>query len=162
MAILVRGGIAEEFDIDKLLPREWAVCTDDMTIWMCFSPGVVKKMGTYDDMTNQIKATSTEIAELYKQEFLAIEESIKSMYNTIRANHQQIILYYPEMKKWHKETEENAEIAKDSAEKAQTALNQAGWGVFEIDEKGHLIYFMTDYNIIDFQLNNGRLEVVWE
>lgn len=173
MAIQMRRGLKKDFDPNKMLPGEWAVSIDSSTsnqiVWMCFAPGVCKRMGTYEDLKNQIVASSTEIAEIYKEEFAAIENSIKAMKDTVNEQYNTVVMYYPDMKNWYSETQVNAESAKESeekakesAEKAQTALNQAGWGAFDIDENGHLIYFMTDYNKIDFALNNGRLEAIIE
>lgn len=53
MAITMRRGLQADFDASKLLPGEWAVAIDNDTskqvVWMCFAPGVVKRMGTYED-----------------------------------------------------------------------------------------------------------------
>lgn len=49
----MRRGLQADFDASKLLPGEWAVAIDNDTskqvVWMCFAPGVVKRMGTYED-----------------------------------------------------------------------------------------------------------------
>lgn len=58
MAIQMRRGLKADFDPDKMLPGEWAVATDSdsskQIVWMCFAPGVVKRMGTYEDIKKQI------------------------------------------------------------------------------------------------------------
>ena len=50
MAIQMRRGKKVNFDPQKMLPGEWAVSIDSETenqiVWMCFQPGVVKRMGT--------------------------------------------------------------------------------------------------------------------
>lgn len=60
MAIQSRRGLRADFDSTKMLPGEWAVSIDSVTtdqiIWMCFAPGVVKRIATYEDMIPTIDA----------------------------------------------------------------------------------------------------------
>lgn len=53
MAIQNRRGLKKDFDPAKMLPGEFAVSIDSETenqiVWMCFAPGVVKRIGTYED-----------------------------------------------------------------------------------------------------------------
>lgn len=46
--IQIRGGMEENFDPDQMTAREWAVSTDTKKVWMCFRPGLVLRMATYD------------------------------------------------------------------------------------------------------------------
>lgn len=59
MAIQMRRGAYSEFDPLKMKAGEWAVSTDSDTkkqqIWMCFAPGVVKRMGTVEDFDTEIQ-----------------------------------------------------------------------------------------------------------
>lgn len=59
MAIQMRRGAYAEFDPLKMKAGEWAVSTDSDTlkqqIWMCFAPGVVKRIGTIEDFDVEIK-----------------------------------------------------------------------------------------------------------
>lgn len=68
--IQVRRGLYEEFEPTKLMPGEWAVSVDVETsrqvVWMCFSPGVTKRMGTLEDFEEQIKKVTEHILEGYK------------------------------------------------------------------------------------------------
>ena len=65
MAIQMRRGQKADFDPSKMLPGEWAVSIDNDTtrqkVWMCFAPGVVKEMGTYDDLLAIMEAHYAEI-----------------------------------------------------------------------------------------------------
>ena len=78
MAIQNRRGLKKDFDLTKMLPGEWAVTIDPETenqmVYMCFSPGVVKRMGTYEDFKNQVDEATWEI----KEEYLAAVESASS------------------------------------------------------------------------------------
>ena len=78
MAIQNRRGLKKDFDPTKMLPGEWAVTIDPETenqmVYMCFAPGVVKRMGTYEDFKDQIDEATGEI----KEEYLAAVESASS------------------------------------------------------------------------------------
>jgi len=68
MAIQMRRGQYADFDPSKMTPGEWAVAIDNDTtkqiIWMCFAPGVVKRIGTYEDY---IRMIDEYIAENYSE-----------------------------------------------------------------------------------------------
>lgn len=59
MAITMRKGAYADFDPSKMKAGEWAVSTDTdsnkQQVWMCFSPGVVKRMGTVEDFDMEIQ-----------------------------------------------------------------------------------------------------------
>lgn len=59
MAIQMRRGTYAQFDPSKMKAGEWAVSTDSDTkkqqIWMCFAPGIVKRMGTVEDFNIEIQ-----------------------------------------------------------------------------------------------------------
>lgn len=59
MAIQMRRGAYAQFDPSKMKAGEWAVSTDSDTkkqqIWMCFAPGIVKRMGTVEDFDIEIQ-----------------------------------------------------------------------------------------------------------
>ena len=59
MAITMRKGAYADFDPSKMKAGEWAVSTDTdsnkQQVWMCFSPWVVKRMGTVEDFDMEIQ-----------------------------------------------------------------------------------------------------------
>ena len=59
MAITMRKGAYADFNPSKMKAGEWAVSTDTdsnkQQVWMCFSPGVVKRMGTVEDFDMEIQ-----------------------------------------------------------------------------------------------------------
>ena len=82
MAIKNRRGPYNKFDPTKLLPGEWAVvlsgdpnASDGLACYMCFGAGVVKRMATYEDMVDNIAASSGEVvaAEVGRQCKAAIQ-----------------------------------------------------------------------------------------
>lgn len=46
--IQMRRGAEENFDPDQMTAGEWAVSTDSKKVWMCFQPGLVLRMATYE------------------------------------------------------------------------------------------------------------------
>lgn len=43
-----RRGAEENFDTNQMTAGEWAVSTDSKKVWMCFQPGLVLRMATYE------------------------------------------------------------------------------------------------------------------
>lgn len=74
MAITMRKGAYADFDPSKMKAGEWAVSTDTdsnkQQVWMCFSPGVVKRMGTVEDFDMEIQI-------LIKQYLDSMAESVE-------------------------------------------------------------------------------------
>lgn len=46
--IQMRHGAEENFDPDQMTAGEWAVSMDSKKVWMCFAPGLVLRMATYE------------------------------------------------------------------------------------------------------------------
>lgn len=70
MAIQTRRGNFTEFNPNKMLPGEWATALaddpsakDGAAVYMCFAPGNTKRMATYQDMQENIKAVTQEITD---------------------------------------------------------------------------------------------------
>lgn len=84
MAIQVRRGLKADFDPTKLLPGEWAVSIDSATsnqmVWMCFAPGVVKQIGTYEDFRTMIQ-------EIFKDGVNVSDEQIAQAVEDYLAEH---------------------------------------------------------------------------
>lgn len=84
MAIQLRGGEYKDFDPEKLRPRELAVvlsgdpnASTGRSVYICFAPGVVKRLTTYEDFENEIKNATSDIqAEFTEDIRLAIGNAI--------------------------------------------------------------------------------------
>lgn len=46
--IQMRKGNEPDFEPDQMTAGEWAVSTDTKKVWMCFAPGIVRRMATYE------------------------------------------------------------------------------------------------------------------
>lgn len=70
MAVQTRRGAYENFDPDKLLAGEWATvlsgdpnASDGRAAYLCFDPGEIKRMATFEDMRENIDAVTEDIVE---------------------------------------------------------------------------------------------------
>lgn len=70
MAIQNRRGSYSDFDKSKLVSGEWAVVTSGdpasnsgRSVYMCFEPGQVKRMATYEDMTDNITNATADVVK---------------------------------------------------------------------------------------------------
>lgn len=55
MAIRMRIGDEEKFVASKMVPGEWAVSKDVKYVRMCFAPGIVRRMATYEAFEEDMK-----------------------------------------------------------------------------------------------------------
>ncbi len=78
-----RRGLRDDFDPEKMLPGEWAVSTDrdtgDQVVWMCFQAGSVKRMGTYEDLSDHIERISDDIKRDYAGAFQTMTAYVEEM-----------------------------------------------------------------------------------
>lgn len=65
----MRRGEYSKFDAESMLPGEWAVVlesdpngTGGRSLYMCFSPGVVKRIATVEDMATIIANAESEVS----------------------------------------------------------------------------------------------------
>lgn len=80
MAIQMRRGQSVDFDPSKMLPGEWAVSTDNESqkqmVYMCFAPGVVKRMATLEDFSGGSGSTNVETSPYKGKTIVAFGDSI--------------------------------------------------------------------------------------
>lgn len=136
MAIKNRRGPYNKFDPTKLLPGEWAVvltgdpnASDGLACYMCFGAGVVKRMATYEDMVDNIAASSGEAvaAEIDRQCKAAIQACQTATSNANTAVNE-------------------ANTAANGANSAATAANeaaQAAQSVIQGDLSSNTVTFAT-------------------
>lgn len=86
MAILMRGGVYDDFDQNKLLPREFAVVLsndtstrDGKAIYICFGPGKVKRISTFEDMRDDMENAGAEVFEQYDAAFREILAQVQAL-----------------------------------------------------------------------------------
>ena len=135
MAIQMRRGLMRDFDPYKMLPGEWAVSIDASTsnqiVWMCFEPGVCKRMGTYEDFVEQVKEATADVKTEYSEEFNTILNEVKTLSNQVSSNKNTVVsiktdiqnTYLPQIQKALSDAQLKAESAKNSADAA--AISEA-------------------------------------
>ena len=79
MAIRMRRGLESELDISQAVPGEWLVSTDTRYIRMCFAPGIVLRMATYESFEEDME----EIKKIL-DECQTIEEAVSKIYEEIK------------------------------------------------------------------------------
>lgn len=82
MAIQNRRGNESDFDPNKMLPGEWATTTDTEKVFMCFKPGKVRRMATYEDMVENIGEATEEIKAEFTAGVKAATEAAAGAANT--------------------------------------------------------------------------------
>lgn len=60
--IQMRRGLERDFDADKMTAGEWAVSTDKKYVRMCFAPGIVLRMATYEAFEADMSEIQTILA----------------------------------------------------------------------------------------------------
>ena len=101
MAIRMRRGNEADFDPSKMLPGEWAVSTDTKYVRMCFSPGIVLRMATYE-------AFESDMAEIRKilSECQSIQTAVELIQQNVTNSELVIENYVKEAKQYRDEAEQ--------------------------------------------------------
>lgn len=107
MAIQMRQGNEVDFDAEKMLPGEWAVSKDARIVRMCFAPGVVVRMATY---------------EAFEADMVKIEAILKNVQDIQTA----VKLVQVEINGKSELVAENASMAEEYMLKAKEYAEQAG------------------------------------
>ena len=137
MGIYVRRGMEADFDPEKMKPGEWAVSINSdrkkQKIWMCFAPGVVKRMGTYEDFVDQIENATDEIKQKYITAFNEILKQIEDDKNVVDEEYQYVVsfkkaidnTYIPQMTSYANAAASSAKSAATSESNANTYKTNA-------------------------------------
>ena len=137
MGIYVRRGMEADFDPEKMKPGEWAVSINSdrkkQKIWMCFAPGVVKRMGTYEDFVDQIENATDEIKQKYITAFSEILKQIEDDKNVVDEEYQYVVsfkkaidnTYIPQITAYANAAASSAKSAASSESNANTYKTNA-------------------------------------
>lgn len=140
MAIQMRRGQYKDLDPDKLIPGEWAVSLDEKYVHMCFAPGVVMRMATYEafeqDMleiqtilaTCQDILTSVEAFERLAEQHVSQSEmwSVASKSWAMGGTSTREGEDTNNSKYWSQQSKSEADRAKNEADRAQTIAGFSG------------------------------------
>lgn len=162
MAIQVRRGNEADFDASKMLPGEWAVSLDTQYVRMCFAPGIVLRMATYEGFENEKAQIQSILAECQ-----SIQSAVERIQAEVNAKASLTIEYSNSAKESADKAYEEAERAKTYASNAEavTGVNiatqdKAGLvkgGDIYIDEDGALVLITETEDTTLENSNAGRL-----
>lgn len=130
MGIYVRRGMEADFDPEKMKPGEWAVSINTdrrkQKIWMCFAPGVVKRMGTYEDFADQIEDATDEIKNKYLETFNEILKDMKTNKDLVETDYN-FVKEFKELLEntYMQEIAASVKAASSSAASASTSASSA-------------------------------------
>ena len=137
MAIVMRKGRPEDFDPTKMLPGEFAVTmgTDRRArkLYICFAPGIVKQLGTYEDFEDQIQDAADAIKQQYLMAFNEILTQIEADKNTAAKEYSYVVnfknaldkTYMPDITKSVNAAASSAKAAAESESNAKTYKENA-------------------------------------
>lgn len=130
MGIYVRRGMEADFDPEKMKPGEWAVSINTdrrkQKIWMCFAPGVVKRMGTYEDFADQIEDATDEIKNKYLETFNEILKDMKTNKDLVETDYNFVKEFKEQLENTYmKEIAASVKAASSSAASASTSASSA-------------------------------------
>lgn len=121
MAITMRKGAYADFDPSKMKAGEWAVSTDTdsnkQQVWMCFSPGVVKRMGTVEDFDMEIQILIRQYLDSMAQSVEKAQESAELATSKAQES--------SDSADKAKASEDKAKEYEESAHSAITTINEA-------------------------------------
>ena len=114
--LLMRGGNEADFDPDKMMPREWAVSTDEGIVRICFKPGVCIRMATYEAFEKDM----AKIEEILK-ECQSIQEAVIRINTEVNKNADAVAEYTAQAKTYMESAKVSATNAKTSETNAKTS-----------------------------------------
>ena len=141
MAIVMRRGNPEDFDPTKMLPGEFAVTLGtgrkSRKLYICFAPGEVKQLGTYEDFEDMISDATVEVKEQYITAFNDILQQIRTDREQVSEEYEYVSSFKTLLEGTYKaEIEQSVQNASDSAEKA--AAYNASSEVYKNDAKTYM------------------------
>lgn len=126
MAIQHRRGNERDFDPNKLLPGEWAVFLDTQKVWMCFAPGIVKRLGTYEDFYAQITEATKDIRDSYVDDFNEIKADIELIADVVSSGKEEVLIIKSDIVNTYlPQIQALTERAETATSKAETSANNS-------------------------------------
>lgn len=158
----MRRGMEEDFDPDQMTSGEWAVSTDTKKVWMCFYPGLVVRMSTYEAFEQDMREIQLILATCQD-----IQAAVERFVELAQQHEDQAEEYFVLSKSWAiggtgSRPGENTDNSKYYSEQSKMYRDSAADAIelsvpnFTVDlNTGHLLY---EGGRFDFYVNNGHLE----
>ena len=137
----MRRGNPEDFDPTKMLPGEFAVTLGtgrkSRKLYICFAPGEVKQLGTYEDFEDMISDATVEVKKQYITAFNDILQQIRTDREQVSEEYEYVSSFKTLLEGTYKaEIEQSVQNASDSAEKA--AAYNASSEAYKNDAKTYM------------------------
>ncbi len=91
----MRRGAEQHFDPDQMTAGEWAVSMDSKKVWMCFSPGIVRRMATYEAFEEDMKIIQQILSTCQD-----IQEAVEAFEQLAEQHKNHAEIYSKESKSW--------------------------------------------------------------
>lgn len=161
MAILMRGGIYDDFDPNKLLPREYAVVLsndpntkDGRAIYINFGPGKTKRISTFEDMKDDMESAGKEIFDQYIANFNEILEQVQTLATQTEQYKDAVVsiqndivnIYMPQVQAAAQHAADAKESADDASDSAKLSESWAvgGTGVRLLEDTDNSKYYSNE------------------
>ena len=118
--ILMRIGNEANYDIDKLMPGEWAVSTDKRIVRICVSAGIGIRMATYEAFEEDM----AKIEEILNQ-CQTIQEAVVRINTEVSKKADAVAEYTEQARNYRDESRQYAESALSSASDAKKSETNA-------------------------------------
>lgn len=161
MAILMRGGIYDDFDPNKLLPREYAVVLsndpntkDGRAIYINFGPGKTKRISTFEDMKDDMESAGKEIFDQCIATFNEILEQVQTLATQTEQYKDDVVsiqddivnIYMPQVQAAAQHAADARKSADDASDSAKLSESWAvgGTGVRLLEETDNSKYYSNE------------------
>lgn len=157
--IQVRRGLEQYFDADQMTAGEWAVSTDTKYVRMCFRPGFVLRMATYEAFEKDMEEVQSILETC--QDIQAAVERFEQLAEQHKEDASESALL---SESWaHGET--GVRIGEDSDNSryySQQAKTQADRAKEEADRASSIVGFNIDENLSETSTNPVQNKVITE
>lgn len=120
MAIKMRTGNEADFDPSKMIPGEWAVSLDTRYVRMCFAPGIVLRMATYEAFEADMKKMQAIL-----EECMDIRDAISRIQAEFNEKTELVIEYANGASESAEKAEKSERIASEKAQLAAVSEENA-------------------------------------
>lgn len=136
----MRHGTEENFDPDQMTTGEWAVSTDSKKVWMCFQPGLVRRMATYEAFEEDMLEVQKILATCQD-----IQTAVEAFEKLSEQHKNQAEAYSKESKSWAvggtgtragEDTNNSKYWSQQSANSATSAATSASTATIKADAAG--------------------------
>lgn len=133
--IQMRHGREEDFDPDQMTAGEWGVSDDTKKVWMCFMPGLVFRMATYEAFEKDMQEIREILAACQD-----IQEAVKAFEALAEQHKNQAEVYSNESKSWSEASKSHSKVSESWA-KTSESWAVGGTGTRDGEDSNNAKYY---------------------